>query len=145
MSGTGIWAMCREWRKRCMRRSPQTMPYTGDIDAHIHFHVVPKYKGCKMWGWAFADRSIVSNKNHYLRWKGDAAYYRWCERAGEGRDKGTKGFSRARIIHSRRSVSLLIITVRWMYFRCRRWLGICRCLSAEQSKKRSRCLIGSRM
>jgi len=25
----------------------------GDIDSHIHFHVVPKHKGGKMWGWAF--------------------------------------------------------------------------------------------
>lgn len=25
----------------------------GDIDSHIHFHVVPKRKDGKMWGWPF--------------------------------------------------------------------------------------------
>ncbi len=25
----------------------------GDIDAHIHFHVVPKHKHSKNWGWSF--------------------------------------------------------------------------------------------
>jgi diadenosine tetraphosphate (Ap4A) HIT family hydrolase len=25
----------------------------GDIDSHIHFHVVPKHKHSKNWGWSF--------------------------------------------------------------------------------------------
>lgn len=25
----------------------------GDIDSHIHFHVVPKHKNSKNWGWSF--------------------------------------------------------------------------------------------
>ncbi|WP_127585628.1 hypothetical protein [Paenibacillus koleovorans] len=44
--------------------------------------------------------SIVSNKNHYLRWEGDVQFYGWCERAGikveqskGGSKKGNKGFT----------------------------------------------------
>ena len=25
----------------------------GDIDSHIHMHIVPKHEGCKNWGWPF--------------------------------------------------------------------------------------------
>jgi hypothetical protein len=42
---------------------------------------------------------IVSNKNHYLRWEGDTAFYDWCERSGVrveqskgGTKQGNKGF-----------------------------------------------------
>lgn len=47
----------------------------------------------------FPGRAILTNKNHYLRWEGDAAFYRWCERAGVkveqsrgGTKQGNKGF-----------------------------------------------------
>lgn len=47
----------------------------------------------------FPDRSILSNKNHYLRWEGDVQFYQWCERAGirveqsrGGTKQGNKGF-----------------------------------------------------
>ncbi|MBP1994937.1 hypothetical protein [Paenibacillus eucommiae] len=47
----------------------------------------------------FPDRAIRTNKNHYLRWEGDTAFYRWCERAGVkveqsrgGTRQGNKGF-----------------------------------------------------
>lgn len=42
---------------------------------------------------------IRTNKNHYLRWEGDASFYKWCERAGivfeqsqGGTKQGNKGF-----------------------------------------------------
>ena len=47
----------------------------------------------------FPGRAIRTNKNHYLRWEGDTAFYRWCERAGVkveqsrgGTKQGNKGF-----------------------------------------------------
>ncbi|MFC5402968.1 hypothetical protein [Cohnella soli] len=47
----------------------------------------------------FPNLTIVTNKNHYLRWEGDAAFYHWCERAGVkveqsrgGTRQGNKGF-----------------------------------------------------
>lgn len=47
----------------------------------------------------FPGRSILTNKNHYLRWEGDVQFYRWCERAGimldqskGGTKQGNKGF-----------------------------------------------------
>lgn len=47
----------------------------------------------------FPNRSIVTNKNHYLRWEGDVAFYHWCERSGVkveqsrgGTRQGNKGF-----------------------------------------------------
>lgn len=47
----------------------------------------------------FPGKSIVSNKNHYLRWEGDVQFHHWCERAGirveqsiGGTKQGNKGF-----------------------------------------------------
>ena len=42
----------------------------GDIDSHIHMHVVPKHKGCKNWGWPFEITAIDTpvkylNDNEY--------------------------------------------------------------------------------